>query len=41
MYEVYNHMSLNLPVSLVCAKILEEIMQLKKWITGSYIYSLY
>lgn len=40
MYEVYNHMSLNLPVSLVCAKILEEIMQLKKWITGSYIYTL-
>lgn len=30
MYEVYNHMSLNLPVSLVCEKILEEIMQFKK-----------
>lgn len=29
MYEVYNHMSLNRLVSLVCAKILEEIMQLK------------
>lgn len=30
MHEVYNHMTLNLPVSLVCVKILEEIMQLKE-----------